>query len=124
MIDKNQHTQHLLHATATYQKMMIYIVHYVTATDALTTPISKETDGIRLMKGLQSSSKSLMSYWSGYERHGSLWRGIRSCNTLIENMDNVVDMTQEEKDSWKAEAQFLKAFYHFLLKVLWTNSNN
>ena len=56
-----------------------------------------------------------MSYWSGYERHGSLWRGIRSCNTLIENMDNVVDMTQEEKDAWKAEAQFLKAFYHFTL---------
>ena len=88
---------------------------YVTATDALTTPISKETAGIRLMKGLQSSSNPLMSYWSGYERHGSLWRGIRSCNTLIANMDNVVDMTQEEKDAWKAEAQFLKAFYHFTL---------
>ncbi len=88
---------------------------YVTATDALTTPIAKETAGIRLMKGLQSSSDPLMSYWSGYERHGSLWRGIRSCNTLIENMDNVVDMTQEEKDAWKAEAQFLKAYYHFTL---------
>jgi hypothetical protein len=88
---------------------------YFTATDALTTPIAKETAGIRLMKGLQSSSNPLMSYWSGYERHGSLWRGIRSCNTLIENMDNVVDMTQEEKDAWKAEAQFLKAFYHFTL---------
>ena len=88
---------------------------FVTATDALTTPIAKETSGIRLMKGFQSSSNPLMSYWSGYERHGSLWRGIRSCNILIENMDNVVDMTQEEKDSWKAEAQFLKAFYHFTL---------
>jgi hypothetical protein len=88
---------------------------YVTATDALTTPVAKETAGIRLMKGLQSASNPLMSYWSGYERHGSLWRGIRSCNILIENMDNVVDMTQEEKDSWKAEAQFLKAYYHFTL---------
>ena len=88
---------------------------YVTATDALTTPVAKETAGIRLMKGLQSASSPLMSYWSGYERHGSLWRGIRSCNILIENMDNVVDMTQEEKDSWKAEAQFLKAYYHFTL---------
>ena len=88
---------------------------YVTATDALTTPVAKETAGIRLMKGLQSASSPLLSYWSGYERHGSLWRGIRSCNILIENMDNVVDMTQEEKDSWKAEAQFLKAYYHFTL---------
>ena len=34
-------------------------MYYVTATDALTTPISKETAGIRLMKGLQSSSSPL-----------------------------------------------------------------
>ena len=30
-------------------------------------------------------------------------------------MDLVVDMTQDEKDAWKAEAELLKAYYHFLL---------
>ena len=92
---------------------------YVLASDELTTPLAKETDAIRLMKGQQNSSNPLMSYWSGYgaigEGQGSLWEAIRSCNILVENIDQVVDMNQEEKNEWKAEAEFLKAYYHFLL---------
>ena len=30
-------------------------------------------------------------------------------------MDRVIDLEQEEKNSWKAEAKLLKAYYHFLL---------
>jgi hypothetical protein len=40
---------------------------------------------------------------------------FESCNLLIENMDRVIDLEQEEKNSWKAEAKLLKAYYHFLL---------
>ena len=36
---------------------------------------------------------------------------------LIDNIDSVVDMDQEEKNSWAAEAKFLKAYYHFLLAI-------
>ena len=67
------------------------------------------------MKGQQSSSSPKLSYWSGYNGQGSLWQGIRHCNILIENIHNVVDMTEEEKNAWAAEAKFLKAYYHFLL---------
>ena len=88
---------------------------YVTMSDDVTTPIAKETDGIKIMKGQQSSSSPKLSYWSGYNGQGSLWQGIRHCNILIENIHNVVDMTEEEKNAWAAEAKFLKAYYHFLL---------
>jgi hypothetical protein len=98
---------------------------YVLASDELTTPVDKETNAIKMMKGQLNNSSSLndgkpiMSYWSGYSAsgssQGSLWEAIRSCNTLIENIDLVVDMTQQEKNTWKAEAKFLKANFHFIL---------
>ncbi len=91
----------------------------VLLSDELTTPVAKETDAIRIMKGQQSVSTPLYGFWSGYSVAGkgqdSLWQAIRSCNILIENIDQVVDMNQTEKNQWKAEAQFLKAYYHFLL---------
>jgi len=92
---------------------------YVLLSDELAVPVPKEPNAIKLMKGQQSVSSPLMGYWSGFSAtgkgQGSLWEGIRSCNTLIENIDLVVDMTQEEKNQWKAEAKFLKAYFHFLL---------
>ena len=92
---------------------------YVLVSDEVAVPVSKEPNSIKLMKGQQNISAPLMGYWSGFfangRGQGSLWEGIRSCNTLIDNIDLVVDMTQEEKNQWKAEASFLKAYYHFLL---------
>ena len=92
---------------------------YVLASDELAVPVPKEPNAIKLMKGQQNVSSPLMGYWSGFSAtgkgQGSLWEGIRSCNTLVENIDLVVDMTQEEKNQWKSEANFLNAYYHFLL---------
>ncbi|NNK83203.1 MAG: RagB/SusD family nutrient uptake outer membrane protein, partial [Flavobacteriaceae bacterium] len=92
---------------------------FVLASDELTTPLAKETDAVKIMKGQQSASNPKMSYWSGYgavgRGQGSLWEAIRSCNILIDNIDLVVDMDQVEKNEWKAEAGFLKAYFHFLL---------
>ncbi len=92
---------------------------YVLLSDELTVPVPKETDAIRVMKGQQTVSNPLMGYWSGFgaigKGQGSLWEGIRSCNILIDNIDFVVDMNQSEKNQWKAEVAFLKAYYHFLL---------
>ena len=92
---------------------------YVLASDELAVPVPKETNAIKLMKGQQNVSSPLMGYWSGFSAdgrgQGSLWEGIRSCNILIDNIDLVVDMDQEEKNQWKAEAKFLKAYFHFLL---------
>ena len=92
---------------------------YVLASDEVAVPVPKEPDAIKLMKGQQNVSSPLMGYWSGFSAtgrgQGSLWEGIRSCNTLIDNIDLVVDMDQTEKNQWKAEAKFLKAYFHFLL---------
>ena len=88
---------------------------FMMMSDEVTTPIAKETDGIRIMKGQQSSSNPKFGLWSGWQDQGSLWEGIRHCNVLIENIYNVVDMTEDEMDIWAAEAKFLKAYYHFLL---------
>ena len=64
---------------------------FVLASDELTTPLAKETDAIKLMKGQQSVSNPKLSYWSGYgatgRGQGSLWEAIRSCNVLFENID-------------------------------------
>ena len=88
---------------------------FMMMSDEVTTPIAKETDGIRIMKGQQSASDPKFGLWSGWADQGSLWEGIRHCNVLIENIYNVVDMTEDEMNIWAAEAKFLKAYYHFLL---------
>ena len=87
--------------------------------DEITTPFAKEPNSIKLMKGEQTTDNPLMGFWSGYgaagRGQGSLWEGIRSCNLLINNIDSVIDMNQEEKNDWAAEAKLLKAYFHFLL---------
>ena len=88
---------------------------FMTMSDEVTTPLAKEPDGIRIMKGQQSASNPKFGLWSGWQDQGSLWEGIRHCNILIENIYNVVDMTEDEMNTWAAEAKFLKAYYHFLL---------
>lgn len=89
------------------------------ASDELTTPIAKETPGVELMRGKQSVDNPIMGLWNDTYPYGrmqeSLFKAIRACNIFIENIDLVKDMKIEEKESWKSEAIFLKAYYHFLL---------
>ncbi|MGF7141360.1 RagB/SusD family nutrient uptake outer membrane protein [Roseimarinus sediminis] len=96
----------------------VYATHAF-ASDELTTPIPQETPGVEMMRGKQSTSTPLLSYWAGYYAHGrsqsSLFQALRDCNTFIENIDKVNDMNDSEKATWKAEVIFLKAYYHFLL---------
>ena len=92
------------------------------ATDELTTPFAKEPAGTDLMKGEQQSDNPILSLWSGYNQYdpnsqNSLFEGIRACNTLIDNIDNVLDMSLTEKLVWKSEAMFLKAYFHYLLLI-------
>lgn len=89
------------------------------ASDELTTPIAKETPGVELMRGKQSADRPIMGLWDDTYPYGrmqeSLWKAIRACNIFIDNIDLVKDMKAEEKNQWKSEAIFLKAYYHFLL---------
>jgi len=92
---------------------------YAFASDELTTPVAKETSGVELMRGKQTAANPLMGLWDDTYPFGrnqeSLFKAIRSCNIFIENIHLVMDMTDQEKESWKSEAIFLKAYYHFLL---------
>lgn len=83
-----------------------------------------------IAKGKLNATDPFLNYWDGgyysnlNQKFGdydektvikSLWAGIRNCNTFIDNVDQVPDMIPEERAQWKAEAQVLKAYYHFYL---------
>ncbi len=59
------------------------------------------------------TSASGGSFWGRY------WGGIRHCNTLIENVDNITvpleELPQAERELMREEAIVLRAFYHIKL---------
>ncbi|MGQ7868833.1 RagB/SusD family nutrient uptake outer membrane protein [Sunxiuqinia sp. sy24] len=71
--------------------------------------------GVLLANGYQSIVNPLFNYWNGWNGGQPMYVGIRDCNTLIERIDEVSDMTEREKKTWKAEAKFIKAYLHFYL---------
>lgn len=71
--------------------------------------------GIRLMRGLQSSTSPILGNWSGNNAGRPLYQAIRQANVFLELIDRVPDMTEDEKANWKAQVKFLKAYYSFLL---------
>ncbi|MDR2086617.1 MAG: RagB/SusD family nutrient uptake outer membrane protein [Dysgonamonadaceae bacterium] len=76
---------------------------------------------LRIMRGEQSATSPELCWWSGGKGsqdefpHPSLYAGIRQCNIFLENIDKVKDMGDVEKNDWKGQVTFLKAYYHFLL---------
>jgi len=49
----------------------------------------------------------------------SSWGGIRKANLVIENIDLMVDATQEEKDVILGQAYFFRAFFHHEIMKFW-----
>ncbi len=70
---------------------------------------------IRIMRGLQSQTSPQLGFWSGTEGGKPLYVGIRQADVFLSNIDNVKDMTEGERNDWKAQVKFLKAYYTFLL---------
>ncbi|MDR1668152.1 MAG: RagB/SusD family nutrient uptake outer membrane protein [Bacteroidales bacterium] len=71
--------------------------------------------GIRIMRGFQSKGDPLLGDWSGNRGGSPLYQGIRQANVFLENISKVQDMTEMEKNEWRSQALFLKAYYVFLL---------
>ncbi|GHE23115.1 RagB/SusD family nutrient uptake outer membrane protein [Sphingobacterium griseoflavum] len=63
----------------------------------------------RFPRGNYSASDPVISYWN------DLYRGIRQCYILLRNIDNVPGISAEDAATYKAEADFLIGFFHFLL---------
>ncbi|MGJ1224819.1 RagB/SusD family nutrient uptake outer membrane protein [Sphingobacterium siyangense] len=69
----------------------------------------------RIALGNQNGDNPLLNAWDGNNGATNLWVGITNCNTFLDNIMSVPDMTDEEKQMWISEVKFLKAYYHFLL---------
>lgn len=66
--------------------------------------------------GFQNANDPYLNYYEGLlGASDDLYGGIRICNTFIDRIEEVPDMDDIEKSRWKAEAKFLKAYYHFYL---------
>jgi hypothetical protein len=63
----------------------------------------------KIAMGNQTATTIYMSDW------GNMFRALRDCNIFLDNIDKVVDMTDAEKDRWRHEVKFLKAYYHWSL---------
>ncbi|MCQ6957120.1 RagB/SusD family nutrient uptake outer membrane protein [Mucilaginibacter aquariorum] len=75
--------------------------------------------GFNLLRGTQNSNNPGLNYWDGENSGKAIFRSIRRCNTMLENIDKPVDLSFGEKKRWIAEVKFLKAYYHFYLARLY-----
>ncbi|WP_232826989.1 RagB/SusD family nutrient uptake outer membrane protein [Chitinophaga deserti] len=66
-------------------------------------------------RGNQNKANPYVDLWGTTT---SLYRAIRDCNVFLENIQNfsrVPDLGIDLRNRWIGEAQFLKAYYHYLL---------
>jgi len=78
----------------------------------------RSTNVLTLPKGAQNTSDPIANYMDGTRDAQANYKAIRVCNTFIENISDlskVPDLSIDMRVRWIAEAQFLKAFYHFIL---------
>ena len=71
-----------------------------------------------------SVTNPLLNYWDGgggvaTGDRKDLFTALRCCNIFLENVYNVPDLSNYERDIWAAEVKFLKAFYHWWLVQLY-----
>lgn len=60
-------------------------------------------------KGNYSASNPVISYWN------SFFQGIRQCYMCINSLDKVPDLDATLKSDYKAQCQYLIAYYHYLM---------
>ena len=84
-----------------------YSLDWMTGDDVV-TPWEHETFG-KFAQGNYTPSNPYINYWH------DLFKGIRQCYLLKENLGSVPGLSDELKAAYDAEADFLIAFYHFFL---------
>ncbi|MEE1945024.1 RagB/SusD family nutrient uptake outer membrane protein [Pedobacter sp. KR3-3] len=76
--------------------------------DEVVTAFEHETFA-NFPKGTYTASNPVITYWA------PLYKGIRTCYILLQNIDKVPGLPDYKKADYKAQANFLIAYYHFLL---------
>lgn len=74
-----------------------------------------DATGFNIIRGTQNSQNPGLNCWDGSNGGVAIFKALRRCNTMLENIDKPVDLTLAEKKRWIAEVKFLKAYYHFYL---------
>lgn len=87
----------------------------LTAGDEIWLHNNYAQSGWMIAQGYQEVVNPYQNFWQGQRSGRDLYQAIRDCNIFLENIDEVPDMVQSEKNRWKAEVKFLKAYYHFYL---------
>ena len=66
-------------------------------------------DGLKVADGLQMSQNPYGSIWY------RMYVVIRNCNIFLENVDHTYNMSEEDRNWWKADVKAVKAFIYFEL---------
>lgn len=83
--------------------------------DEFWLPERNSTPAWNIARGNQKVNDPYMNFWQGRQGGKDLYEGIRQCNVFLTNISRVPDMDDTEKERWKGEVMFLKAYYHFCL---------
>lgn len=78
----------------------------------------RSTNVLRLVYGDQNTSDPIANFMDGTRDASANYKAIRDCNVFLENVTDkskIPDLDIDTRERWTAEAQFLKAFYHFIL---------
>ncbi|GAA3563361.1 RagB/SusD family nutrient uptake outer membrane protein [Snuella lapsa] len=71
-------------------------------------------NGVVIAQGFQSATTPRYNLWGDNDTDG-LYVAIRNCDIFLSRIDGVMGIDEYEKTIWKAEVNFLKAYFHFYL---------
>jgi hypothetical protein len=119
--NRNEAESYLFSCYSTMQQLnnVIYDAGFTTSAEIIypnnLTANFFDQSGFNLIRGVQSTGAPVLNYWGGSVGNVNIFQGIRRCNTMLENIDKPIDLSEPEKKRWIAEVKFLKAFYHYYL---------
>jgi hypothetical protein len=119
--NRNEAESYLFSCYSTMQQLnnVIYNAGFTTSAEIIypnnLTANFFDQSGFNLIRGVQSTGSPVLNYWGGNVGNVNLFQGLRRCNTMLENIDKPIDLSEPEKKRWIAEVKFLKAFYHYYL---------
>jgi hypothetical protein len=119
--NRNEAESYLFSCYSTMQQLnnVIYNAGFTTSAEIIypnnLTANFFDQSGFNLIRGVQSTGSPVLNYWGGGVGNVNLFQGLRRCNTMLENIDKPIDLSEPEKKRWIAEVKFLKAFYHYYL---------
>lgn len=81
----------------------------------LSHPSLSPINAWRIARGDQNANDPFLNFYEGRQQGKDMWKGIRTCNIFLENINKPKDITDFERKRWTAEVKFIKAFMHYWL---------